>query len=120
VDQSDQQYGKWIVAHENNHAFLWLTFGSAGYDSIGALARQNFVVDITNGNVFPTTYAANNFDTRTEYLVEAMTGMIWDITGEASPTVNDHVYRVSVSQITSASGETLEQWIRRMMPGFVR
>ena len=114
---SDEQYGKWIVVHENNHGFLWQR--PRIYNKLGRLARESFVVDITDPNVFPTRYAANNFDTRVEYLVEGMTGLVWDITGEQSPTVDDHVYRVRVADITNESGDTLERWIRRELEGFI-
>jgi RHS repeat-associated protein len=117
---NDQWYGKWIVVHENNHAFLWINFGAGGYDSIGKLAHETFVIDPSDSNVFPTAYAAKNYDTRTEYLTEAMTGLLWDITRSQPPGVNDHNYQVSVSQIKSASGETLEDWIHRLMPSFIQ
>jgi RHS repeat-associated protein len=116
------QYGKWLVVHETNHAFLWLIRGDldAQNAEYGVRTVDEFVIDRLDPSVFPTNYAASNFDTGTEYVVEAMTAMIWDRTGESRPSVGPHVYNNSPRDIFNREGVDMDTWIRQvLLPSFI-
>jgi hypothetical protein len=116
----DAQYGKWLVVHESNHSFLWNIYGTRQrYQEIGQSAQRTFVTNPSDSNVFPTQYAAQNYDTGTEYLAEAMTGMVWDVTGQSSPQTQPHVYQHPVNGIVKNQGVALDDWIRQVISYFM-
>lgn len=131
----DQQYGKWVVVHESNHAFLWDRFVALGpYSAFGQKAYETFVTKIKDPTKrrFPTKYAADNYDTGTEFIAEGMTGLVWDIAKEPFATVADHryasegvvppggvTYPYNVKDIPSFEGVSLRDWIVQELPSFI-
>lgn len=118
---NDRQFGKWVVVHEMNHAYLWLRFEERiRYEEINDRAVNAFVNNpAPDSPRFPTSYAERYYGTGTEYLAEGMTGMVWNKQGEPAPTTSPHVYTNNVDHILSADGTTLPTWILDEVPGFM-
>ena len=127
----DTEYARWIVNHELNHAFLWNLLRTDGeYTRFGQNVRRQFGTDGKQWQ-FPTRYAANNFDTKTEFLAEVMTAMIWERANHASPQEPDHqfnsvpgripsgTYPYNVHDITDTDGADIVTWILQNVVGFM-